>query len=126
MAYRLNKNSWVYFIDAKTGEIIYKYNDNKTVLTRAVYTGGSSSPTLPGTLVISEGDDTSIITDDDAVEAYNYSEDVYDYYNKNFGLLSFNGEDYSMVSTVDYDFSIFSSGGDCGMWWLSFRIRAVI
>ncbi|EKD56236.1 MAG: bacillolysin, partial [uncultured bacterium] len=70
LIWRLATNSWIYFVNANTGKMVYKYEANENVLDREVYTAGGGTPTLPGTSVISEGDDISTITDDDAKAAY--------------------------------------------------------
>ncbi len=106
LVWRLGTNSWVYFLNANTKEVVYKYEDVNSALNREVYSAGGGTPTLPGTLEISEGDDISTLPDgDDAKNAYNYSEDVYNYFYNHFGLDSYDGAGSPMVSTVDYDTS---------------------
>lgn len=107
LVWRIATHGWVYFVDAHTGEIVYKYDDGHYVLNREVYTGEGGTPTLPGTLVISEGDDISVFAyEDESRMAYTYSEYVYNYFYENFSLDSFDGGGTTMVSTVDYATSL--------------------
>jgi vibriolysin len=89
----------VMFIDAKTGELVWKYNNLKTAKNRKTYTANNGTST-PGTLVRSEGSGPS----GDAVldAAHDNAGLTYDYYFSNHGRDSFDDAGATLTSTVHY------------------------
>jgi Zn-dependent metalloprotease len=73
------------FVDAKTGEVFYYFQDHPTVLTRRVFDLAATS-SFPGEKVI--GEDGQNLKDDvtaDARTAFDYAGVVYEYYRVTYG-----------------------------------------
>lgn len=89
----------VVFIDARTGELVWQYNDLHTTRNRRTYTANNGS-SIPGTLVRSETSNPS----GDAVldEAHDNAGLTYDYYFTSFGRDSFDDNGAIIHSTVHY------------------------
>ncbi|MFQ5594919.1 MAG: M4 family metallopeptidase [Anaerolineae bacterium] len=92
---------WVVFIDAETGQTLYRYNDLETGKDREIYdlNGGT---TLPGTLCYNEAGPSGTPSTD-CVDAFNFTGDTYDYFFTNFGRDGFNGAGATMKASVRYD-----------------------
>ncbi|MDO8737313.1 MAG: M4 family metallopeptidase [Thermoleophilia bacterium] len=88
----------VYFVGAKDGSIVDRYDALEDVKNRRTYTAGSGT-TTPGTLLISEGGSSG---DSVAQAAHNNIGSTYDYYSSTFGRDSFNNAGASLISTVHY------------------------
>ncbi|MFN7950083.1 MAG: M4 family metallopeptidase, partial [bacterium] len=84
-------------VDAQTGSRLHQWSQLEHARNRKVYTA-SSGPTLPGTLVRSEGQPAS--GDVDVNAAYDYSGSAYDYFLANHGRDGFDGAGAAIVSTV--------------------------
>jgi bacillolysin len=91
---------FIYYVDARTGEIIFKYNDLKTALDRKTYDAATGTA-LPGTLKRSEGQ--ADIGDAALDAAHNNAGTVYNYYMTQHGRDSYDNAGATIVSTVHYD-----------------------
>ena len=65
---------FIYYVDAHSGNIIFRYNDLQSVRNRQTYDANNGT-NLPGTLERSEGD---AATGDNAVDAAHHNRDSYD------------------------------------------------
>lgn len=91
---------FIYFIDAKTGEIIDSYNNLKFTLDRNTYDANNGT-SLPGTLKRSEG---NFPTGDDVLDTAHFNVGrVYNYYKNQHGHDSYDNAGVTIVSTVHYD-----------------------
>jgi bacillolysin len=88
-----------YFLDAHTGRLLYKYNDLRHVMARQTYTADNTE-TLPGQLLIREGQSTS--ADSVAWDAHANAGVVYDYYRERFGRDSYDNQGAPLRSTVHF------------------------
>jgi bacillolysin len=92
---------WQYiWIDAHTGMRLLNFSQLAHALARQVFEG-NDGPTLPGTLVRSEGA-APILGNADANFAYDYSGDTYDYYLIQHGRDSIDGHGMPIISTVHH------------------------
>lgn len=90
---------FVYYVNAKTGEVIDSYNDMKNVLNRKTYHGRNTG-ILPGDLTRSEGDSP---TNDAAIDdAHDHAGQVYQYYLDEHGRDSYDGQGADIVSTAHH------------------------
>jgi hypothetical protein len=87
------------WIDAETGALLLNFSQLTDAKSRSVYTS-SEGPTLPGTLLRTEGGPPT--GDPDTDLAYDYAGVTYDYYLANHGRDSFNGAGAPIVSSVHY------------------------
>ena len=87
------------WIDAETGALLLNFSQLTDAKSRSVYTS-SEGPTLPGTLLRTEGGPPT--GDPDSDLAYDYAGVTYDYYLANHGRDSFNGAGAPIVSSVHY------------------------
>ena len=87
-----------HFIDANTGEKLYKFSQIRSTLLRETYTAKNET-SLPGELLL-EGDQTT--GDEVALAAHKNMKIVYDYYKNNFGRDSYDNMGSPLVSTVHY------------------------
>jgi len=87
-----------HFIDAHTGEQLYKFSQIRSALFRRTYTAKNES-FLPGELLL-ENDQTSM--DEVARAAHENMEIVYKYYKNNFGRDSYDNRGSPLVSTVHF------------------------
>ncbi len=87
-----------HFIDAHTGEQLYKFSQIKAALSRKIYTAKNES-LLPGELLL-ENDQTS--SDEVAIAAHENMGIVYNYYKNNFGRDSYDNKGAPLVSTVHF------------------------
>ncbi len=100
LAWRIEILVWVYFVDARDGSIIFTYDNTQDARNRKTCSTFNCRA-LPGTLWIDEdGPVAGAPVDDIAWSAHNHAGTVYDYYLERFGLDSFDGRGYMMVSTV--------------------------
>jgi Zn-dependent metalloprotease/subtilisin-like proprotein convertase family protein len=86
------------FIDAHTGEQLYKFYQIRSILSRKTYTAKTES-TLPGELLL-ENNQTSV--DEVAQAAHKNMGTVYNYYKNNFGRDSYDNRGAPLVSTVHF------------------------
>lgn len=92
--------NFVYFVDAHSGEIVFKYSNIKTARNRETYYSNDCFQ-LPGTLWINEaGEVPGQPVDDVARAAHINAGKVYDYFKSKFGLDSFDGRGATLKSTV--------------------------
>ena len=90
----------VIFIDAKTGQEIWRYNNLKHTKNRNTYDTNNST-SLPGTLIRTE---CSTPSDDSALDAAHEAAGLaHDYYFNVHGRDSFNGSGATITSTVHYN-----------------------
>ena len=87
------------WIDAETGSVLLNFSQLTPAKSRTIYTA-FEGPSLPGTLVRSEGGPPT--GDVDADLAYDYSGITYDYYLTNHGRDSYNNAGAPLLSTVHY------------------------
>ncbi len=85
LAWLVSIDTYRLFVDAKTGEVFYYYQDHPTVLTRRVFDLAMSS-NFPGQEVIGEdGHELNANVAADARTAFDFAGVVYDYYRVTFG-----------------------------------------
>ena len=100
LVWRIEILVWVYFVDARDGSILFKYDNTQDARNRKTY-NTFNCRALPGTLWIAEdGPVPGQPVDEIAWAAHNHAGTVYDYYRERWGLDSFDGRGYPMVSTV--------------------------
>jgi bacillolysin len=88
------------WVDAMSGTVTLHFSQIAKAKNRAIY-DGNSLPSLPGTLIRSEGETpTNNATLDDALKAYDYSGDTYDFFLNRFGRDSFDGAGAQIKSTI--------------------------
>ena len=87
-----------FFVDAHTGEVVDRWTLICTARYRRIYSG-LGGPSLPGSLVRTEGDPPTGLFDADA--AYDYLGDTYDYYARALGRDSIDDMGMHMIATVD-------------------------
>ena len=87
-----------HFIDAHSGEQLYKFSQIKSALSRRTYTAKNESD-LPGELLL-ENNQTSL--DEVARAAHENMGLVYSYYKNNFGRDSYDNRGSPLVSTVHF------------------------
>jgi bacillolysin len=87
-----------HFIDAHTGEILYKFSQIRGALSRKTYSAHNKE-TLPGELIL-ENDQTT--PDEVARAAHENMAAVYRYYKDNFGRDSYDNRGAPLVSTVHF------------------------
>lgn len=69
---------------------------------RLVYDMERKRFSLPGKLVLSEGEDVDALSDDAVKEAYDHSGYTYDFYKETFGRNSLDGSGMTLISSVHY------------------------
>jgi len=87
-----------YFVDAHSGELLYKYAQIRGALSRMTYTAGNLER-IPGTLVIQDNQTT---TDAIVQAAHDHAREVYDYYRETFNRDSYDDRGASLRSTVHF------------------------
>ena len=87
-----------HFVDAHTGEQLYKFSQIRSALFRKTYTAKNEA-SLPGELLL-ENDQTAV--DEVARAAHEHMGIVYDYYKNNFGRDSYDNKGSPLVSTVHF------------------------
>ncbi len=87
-----------HFIDAHTGEQLYKFSQIKSALSRKTYTAKNES-VLPGELLL---ENEQISMDEVAQAAHENMRIVYDYFKNNFGRESYDNRGSPLVSTVHF------------------------
>lgn len=87
-----------HFIDAHTGEQLYKFSQIKAALSRKIYTAKNES-LLPGEVLFENGQTSS---DEVALAAYENMGIVYNYFKNNFGRDSYDNKGAPLVSTVHF------------------------
>ncbi len=88
-----------YFIDAHSGQILYKFSQVRGVLSRKTYTA-SNQYVLPGELILR---DNQTVDDEVAQSAHNHIATVYEYYKDKFERDSYDDNGATLVSTVHFD-----------------------
>lgn len=86
-------------VDAKTGIVVLDINQIKHVKNRNIHDLNNTIGALPGPLVLSEGGSTMSLHQD-AIDAYNYSGDTYDFYMLHHQRDSLDNAGMTLVSTV--------------------------
>ena len=100
LAWRVELLVWVYFVDARDGSIIFTYDNTQTARDRRTHSTDNCYA-LPGLLWLDEnGPVEGRQVDDIAWSAHRHSGVTYDYHLENFGLDSFDGNGFKIVSTV--------------------------
>jgi Zn-dependent metalloprotease len=89
----------LYVVDAHSGEIMTRYNELDTVLSRQIYDANNRFG-LPGDLVRAEGDQA--VGDLDADNAYDFLGDIYSYYLTKFGRDSYDNAGADLIATVHF------------------------
>lgn len=92
---------WVVFIDAETGQTLFRYNDLETGKDRSIYDLNGST-TLPGTSCYTEGGPVGNPSAD-CIDAFNFTGDTYDYFSTNFGRDGYDDAGATMKASVRYD-----------------------
>lgn len=87
------------WIDAQTGGVLLTFSQLTDAKNRLVYSAGNT-PSLPGTLVRTEGGAATGDADND--NAYLFAGITYDYFFTNFGRDSFDGAGAQIISTTHY------------------------
>jgi bacillolysin len=88
------------WIDALSGTVSLHFSQIASAKNRAIYDGNSLAA-LPGTLIRSEGQTpTGNATLDDALKAYDYSGDTYDFFFNRFSRDSYDGAGAQIKSTI--------------------------
>ena len=88
------------FADAVTGDLVTVHAEIKHALNRKIYNGNHTNPdnpTLPGTLMFSEGGSSS---DASAMDCYTNFGYTYNYYMTKFGRNSFDNAGATLIGTV--------------------------
>lgn len=88
-----------FFIDAADGEVLDQWSMLHAARQREIY-DGETGGSLPGTLARAEGD-PPVAAPEDVNRAYDYYQDVYDYYLNAFGRDSIDGNGLTMRATVN-------------------------
>jgi bacillolysin len=93
---------WVYFVDALSGTIVFKYNDTHSIRDRQVHRHDFSACNLGELLYVESG---PVVGDPgaDATNAYNFAGDVYGYYLSTFGRDSYDAGGSRMSTAVYWD-----------------------
>lgn len=100
LAWQAETDQWIYLINAQNGEIIEKISRIWDTRNRETY-NSNDCRVLPGTLWINEtGEIPGRPVDDIARAAHRNAGITYNYFFNNFGLDSFDGHGYKLVSTV--------------------------
>lgn len=89
-----------FYADAINSGLVTSRAIVKSALSRKIYNANHTNPdnpTLPGTLMFSEGGSSS---DQDAMGAYNNTGATYNYYKARFGRDSYNGSGAQLISSV--------------------------
>lgn len=93
---------WHFFIDARTGGVVYRLNELHTLKNRSTYTAGNTN-SLPGTLVCNEANPSGCNSDTVAKAAHDNAGVVYDYFMSTFNRDSYDGAGAELRSTIHYD-----------------------
>jgi len=88
-----------FFVDAQSGEVLDRWSMMHAARQRQIY-DGQTLEGLPGVLARSEGD-PPVATPEDVNRAYDYYQDVYDYFLNAFGRDSIDGNGLTLVATVN-------------------------
>lgn len=94
-----------FFVDAHSGEVLDRWSMIHTARQRQIY-DGQTFGSLPGVLARSEGD-PPVVSPEDVNRAYDYYQDVYDYFLNAFGRDSIDDNGLTLVATVN------SNAPDC-------------
>jgi bacillolysin len=109
-------------VDAKTGAVVLHFNQIDAAKDRRIHDNDNDyTKGLPGTLVRSEGQAASGITDADA--AYDYAGDAYDFYSTVHGRDGIDGAGMPITVTTRY-----CEAGDCPMlnaYWQGYERQMV-
>lgn len=90
------------WIDARSGTVLLNFSQLTDAKNRVIHDANSTSA-IPGTLIRSEGEAaTGAALLEDALNAYAYSGDTYDYFSTHHGRDSFDGAGAVIRSTVRY------------------------
>ncbi|MFZ5764812.1 MAG: M4 family metallopeptidase [Thermodesulfobacteriota bacterium] len=87
-----------FFIDATDGALLYRFSENRGVMSRRTYSAGNRE-VLPGTLVISDEQQS---TDAVVQAAHDNAREVYSYYHGTFGRDSYDNKGAPLISTVHF------------------------
>ncbi len=105
LAYHIVLTNWpmsvreAFFVDAATGEILDRWTMLHTARVRQIHDGNGGG-SLPGTLVRAEGDPV-VASPEDVNRAYDYYQDVYDYFFNAHGRDSIDDNGLILVATVN-------------------------
>lgn len=92
---------WVYFVDAHSGMVLFKYNNLKDARNRNTYTLNNLDCCLPGDLLITEVGPVPGITPDAITQkAHDNMGVTYNYFFSTFGRDGFDGSGATITTTV--------------------------
>ncbi|RMI25204.1 MAG: T9SS C-terminal target domain-containing protein [Calditrichaeota bacterium] len=89
---------WHYFVDARSGKIVSRFNNVQVIRNRETY-DGNNSIALPGTLIITEGGSSP---DAIAQTTHDHTGTTYDYFFNTHGRDSFDDAGATIRSTVHH------------------------
>jgi Zn-dependent metalloprotease len=89
----------VVFVNAKTGEVLWRYDNLQSAKNRKVYSLNNGT-TIPGTLMRTEGQ--SLNSDSIINASYDILGSIWDCYNALFGRDSYDGLGAALISSVHY------------------------
>ncbi len=93
--------NWFYFIDAHSGDIVYRLNQLDTAKSLDTYDANNGT-TLPGTSACTNNDGTCPAGDASEQAAHQNAGIVYDYYLNTFGRDSYDNGGATLISSVHY------------------------
>jgi Zn-dependent metalloprotease len=120
LSWRIEANTWIYFIEANTGEILLKYRNILEALSREVYLTSSDGRRYCATLWAEEDGPVGGVQDvagGAARDTYEKTAQVYNYFRQNHGLDSYDGQGSKMVACVGYHIPEGSSDVNCNAHW---------
>lgn len=91
---------WTALIEAQTGQVLLYYDNLETVLNRSIHELGGST-TLPGTPCYSESGPIGSPSTD-CTNAFNYSEQTYDYFFAEHGRDSYDNSGATLTASVNF------------------------
>ena len=89
----------VVFVNAKTGEVLWRYDNLQSAKNRKVYSANNGT-TIPGTLKRVEGQ--SVNSDSTVNDSYDILDSTWDCYNSLFGRDSYDGLGAVLISSIHY------------------------
>lgn len=100
LAYHVIIKTWIFFIDANSGEIIHTYSNMQNVKNRNTH-NSSNCFSLPGTPILNEsGPVDGAVPDAETNNAHNFAGQVYDYYMNTHSRDSYDNSGSVIVATV--------------------------
>lgn len=87
-----------YFVDARTGKVLYSFSQIRDALSRRTYTAHNETE-VPGELIL---EDEETVPDEVALAAHEHMAVVYRYFKDRFGRDSYDDRGAALVSTVHF------------------------